>query len=351
MNTKKKTIILAMMFFLISCNNNSQSKIKRMNFKQVNSIFSIDKVGTRLPFIIYDNKIILVESKSSKVKIYNFSGKIVNEFGKKGKGPGEFQNILSVYVKNNRITLFDSSKMKVINFSMDGKFIDEYSLENYRPISSYSAKSFAIVLSKEFYIKDKEPYIDYCLEVIKSLEKDRKKIYKYTVKYEPFKFDLNTSIPKFTANNSIIVYTNQNDNYFKLNVYNIKSKKAETIESDYGKGTYSDKEFSKLQKFFNETTEYLKKKYPNKMKYVKLKNERPIISGLSFRGNDLWIALGNSNIKQDFVIFDENFKFKERISTNLDKIKSFYWINDKEMVICYGNDEEYKVLKYELMEE
>ncbi len=83
-----------------------------------------------------------------------------------------------------------------------------------------------------------------------------KKFYKYMVKCELFKFDLNTSIPKFTANNSLIAYTNQDNNSLSL----IRIILNKIIELNYGKDTYSDEEFSKLQKLPNEATEYLKKR-------------------------------------------------------------------------------------------
>ncbi len=73
----------------------------------------------------HDKKIFAISEFS--IFILDKSGKIINKFGQKGKGPGDFEHLIDFSLHKDKIYAADRNG-KVIKYDLNGKFLDEYSI-------------------------------------------------------------------------------------------------------------------------------------------------------------------------------------------------------------------------------
>jgi len=72
--------------------------------------------------------IALYDSGNKRVLLYNNTGKLLHQFGKEGKGPGEFsENTFGPYITNTRIYMRQWDKTMV--FDYEGKLLKEHKLQ------------------------------------------------------------------------------------------------------------------------------------------------------------------------------------------------------------------------------
>lgn len=73
-------------------------------------------------------RIIVLDGKDLKVKVFGTDGSLVRTFGTKGQGPGEFQSVLEMFLKDGIISVFDFGNKRISRFSEDGRRIEDFSL-------------------------------------------------------------------------------------------------------------------------------------------------------------------------------------------------------------------------------
>ncbi len=73
------------------------------------------------------NRIIIFDSKSSKILLFDLNGKFINNIGKKGKGPGEFFKPGPITFGSNEIIVY-SKNGRILFYGLDGSFIKEINL-------------------------------------------------------------------------------------------------------------------------------------------------------------------------------------------------------------------------------
>lgn len=73
--------------------------------------------------------IYVLDPKEICVKIFSKNGKCQRTFGKKGQGPGEWQNPWQMYLTAEKeIMIFDSTNRRLSYYSLDGKYLKEISI-------------------------------------------------------------------------------------------------------------------------------------------------------------------------------------------------------------------------------
>lgn len=75
-------------------------------------------------FLIYDANL-------QKIFKYNYKGGQLLSFGRKGRGPGEFQSLTNYWIMNDHYLLYDYNGAKMVRYSLNGAFIDEYVVNNF----------------------------------------------------------------------------------------------------------------------------------------------------------------------------------------------------------------------------
>ncbi len=83
-----------------------------------------------------DENIYVLDSKGHKIKIFNKTGQLTREFGKKGPGPGEldFPSNIELYT-DNQLIVFNMRGRKMSLFSRNGEFVKDLPMEKYGGMS------------------------------------------------------------------------------------------------------------------------------------------------------------------------------------------------------------------------
>ncbi|MBL7086825.1 MAG: 6-bladed beta-propeller [Candidatus Cloacimonetes bacterium] len=125
----KKITYLFVILALCSC-----SKQDRLSEKELNVTF--EKIGEIrenennlmdiTDYSVHNDEIYVLDNDEGKIFHYNVKGKLLNTFGNKGKGPGEFILPMNISCLKDRIVIFDYDKRSIIEYSNDGNFIKEW---------------------------------------------------------------------------------------------------------------------------------------------------------------------------------------------------------------------------------
>ena len=83
---------------------------------------SIPLEGRRYSFDVdEEGNIYLLDTRGASISVYDKSGKLVTEFGRKGQGPGEFENPVFLAVSNEKkIHIVDRSRKMILIFDNKG---------------------------------------------------------------------------------------------------------------------------------------------------------------------------------------------------------------------------------------
>jgi hypothetical protein len=91
---------------------------------------AIPLIGRRYSFDVdEEGNIYLLESLQSVISVYDKYGKLASQFGKKGQGPGEFENSAYLAVsKDKRIHVIDRPRKAIQIFDNGGKWLEQQRL-------------------------------------------------------------------------------------------------------------------------------------------------------------------------------------------------------------------------------
>lgn len=92
--------------------------------KYLFTIYGPQQKPFRAPLSTYvaSNKIYVADTDNSRVMIYDYNGRYLAQFGKKGNVPGSMVSPAAVMVLNNEIYVVDITQAIVIVYDMDGKY-------------------------------------------------------------------------------------------------------------------------------------------------------------------------------------------------------------------------------------
>lgn len=89
-----------------------------------------------------DENIITMDNEEGCIRIFDKTGKLIRRFGRKGQGPGDFQNVTFLSVlEGDKIGVVDRSNHRFSHFSRDGKCLKEVKLGEYWNVYRIKADS------------------------------------------------------------------------------------------------------------------------------------------------------------------------------------------------------------------
>jgi hypothetical protein len=78
-----------------------------------------------------DGTIYILDSIDRSISVFAESGEFARRFGRRGKGPGEFENPSRLYVIRDTVFVYDTGLSRMVRFTPDGKHIDTRLLADY----------------------------------------------------------------------------------------------------------------------------------------------------------------------------------------------------------------------------
>jgi hypothetical protein len=93
-----------------------------------------------------DENIIIMDNEEGCIRIFDKTGMLIKRFGRKGQGPGEFQNVsYLIVIEGDKIGVVDRSNHRFSHFSRDGKCLKEVKLGEYWDVYRIKADSLGFL--------------------------------------------------------------------------------------------------------------------------------------------------------------------------------------------------------------
>ncbi|MDX1641735.1 MAG: 6-bladed beta-propeller, partial [Balneolaceae bacterium] len=70
-------------------------------------------------------RVFIADSQKQVIYLFEPDGRLVDQLGREGKGPGEFGSIKSLQIRNDHLYVFDPNQYKVIVFSLETLTVDK----------------------------------------------------------------------------------------------------------------------------------------------------------------------------------------------------------------------------------
>lgn len=70
-----------------------------------------------------DDKIIVSDWRENKIVVFDVDGNVINQFGREGKGPGEFQGLRFIKLEGDVLKVFEANNNRIQYFSLDGQYL------------------------------------------------------------------------------------------------------------------------------------------------------------------------------------------------------------------------------------
>ena len=67
----------------------------------------------------HSGRVFLADNRESNIKVYNTEGSLIKKLGQPGQGPGDFQNIRDIQIKNDQLYVHDGSQQRSVVFNLD----------------------------------------------------------------------------------------------------------------------------------------------------------------------------------------------------------------------------------------
>ncbi len=154
---KLKILLVLVGILLFSCTEKKQDSKMRYNknkptrenltiklkkkFELIGSELENEKARFSLPTdLAIDEKqnLYLIERATSAIKKFDKDGNFITSFGRAGKGPGEFENLATIFIYKDTICTTEWSNNFINKFTKDGKFIrkDAYGAKSPRYLTA-----------------------------------------------------------------------------------------------------------------------------------------------------------------------------------------------------------------------
>jgi len=328
-------------------------------------IFNVDDEGN---FYVSD-------VDNSRILKYDPEGKHLLTFGRKGQGPGEFQNLNFIrFDKENTLYVNDSINRRISFFNKDGKFLRQIGLKD-RYLNLY-------LNSKGFFVGDKYETPDvntFKIVTVYGLFDD-----KFNLIAELYKDEIDLPLPATRDESSLadslaemlsrtafrpsVVYTLANNDFiylgypekYEINVYSPEGKLVRRISRDYDPIAVTEKDKKEYVQRVSETfsapiyTDSVKKKAFQKIKYPKYK---PAYQSFTMMENE-WLAVIADSVKDEYTLFDifsQEGKYIAQFKTPLpaEGIYSMLLFFKNGKAYCVATENDYKFAKryrYEIQE-
>lgn len=222
---------------------------EEQNFQMKNPAFDMDK----------DGNIYLPDFKSGSIKKYDTAGKLVQKYGQKGVGPGEFDMLMGTVVLNDTIYGIDAM-MKINKFTRSGDYFAGFNfsqLEGFPSlIKKIDDKFVAMRTAPEQ--RDGKIYFNTSVVIMNSKFSNEKAIATTSTEFNPSKPMNPLSMVIFYAVNEVkkeIAVATKSTKKFEIKVYDYQGNQLYTIKKSYRAVAYSKQEVEKMNKKIKAATQ------------------------------------------------------------------------------------------------
>lgn len=124
--------LLIILVLLNSCSKNNKTNVIDLNIQKT---ITLDNIYSHPVLLATHNKIFVAnpyDSSDGKIYVYDYEGKLITEFGNKGKGPAEFQSIIHMAFNNKKeiLGIYDIYSWRISYFDINYNLIYNQTASN-----------------------------------------------------------------------------------------------------------------------------------------------------------------------------------------------------------------------------
>lgn len=157
---QKLLTLLLISFSFLSCENKDpyQGEYIELSFEQKMVIGQPDSLSestihySRDLRLGPDGNIYVADAGVSKIKVFSPTGKLVNSFGRRGRGPGELTGIKGFTVSDSTVVVWDQNIQRITIFGLDGKLRTVHNFKGLpAPMRIYPMENSYLALYSDYY--------------------------------------------------------------------------------------------------------------------------------------------------------------------------------------------------------
>ena len=161
---KKIINIIFLSIILVLSNSCSKSNKTNVIDLALQKTINLDNIYSHPVLLAIHNKIFVANSydcSDGKIYVYDYEGKLITEFGNKGKGPAEFQSIIHMAFNNKKeiLGIYDVYSWRISYFDINYDLIYNQTVSNVYFDLSYINGNL-ISLTRQLIMEDKKMFYD-----------------------------------------------------------------------------------------------------------------------------------------------------------------------------------------------
>jgi hypothetical protein len=185
--------------------------------------------------VLKDGTVFVLDTKDSRVKVFDAKGKFLRAFGKAGQGPGEMNQPVGILITpENEVLVEDALNQRLAVFGLDGTFSRHISTAKALGLSGIQMDGHGLIVARSMGLGEAgKMSMD-----VKTYDRD----FNPKVKLASFEFpvSLQAKINPFSAMNLLYALDGQGGLYFgsqpgyEIKVLSLEGKPLKTIGREYG---------------------------------------------------------------------------------------------------------------------
>ncbi|MCK4981116.1 MAG: 6-bladed beta-propeller [Candidatus Delongbacteria bacterium] len=195
--------------------------------------------------------IFLFEARKGKIMKFDKSGKYITSFGKLGNGPGEFPFAFDLVSVEDTLYVKSFTNKQMVKFDNNGKYIQNF------PYTSGGLTIGEILRSVSDekivgYVNKTEPIDDGILfgnnlVLLNKKFEELSVLREYSIKYNPKNIRYYETVTKFTSGDGKIFVAENDENGYRINVFDMNGKMIQQIKNNYARLEYNQDELAKIK--------------------------------------------------------------------------------------------------------
>jgi len=158
--SRKLLALLFISFLFFGCKNKDpyHGEYINLSFKQKVAFGQPDSLSestiqfARFARVGPNGNIYVADAGIAKIKVYSPAGKLINSFGRRGRGPGEFTDIRGFAVTDSTVLVWDQGIQRMTVFGLDGHLHTIHNLKGLpTPMHIYPLKNSYLILHGDKY--------------------------------------------------------------------------------------------------------------------------------------------------------------------------------------------------------
>ncbi|MCK4980157.1 MAG: 6-bladed beta-propeller, partial [Candidatus Delongbacteria bacterium] len=190
-----------------------------------------------------DGNIYILDMSSMSLKKFDKEGLFIKSIGRRGQGPGELSGPSFVAILGDTLSVMSQRVRKISRFTLDGEYIDDKRLEmDVQLPKTYDNRT---VIGYTVTVDQENQAIKFSLSLMDKNFKITSTFEKRDIGFQDFssgKVKISDLLIPFVPGDDKVYLSENDDNQYKINEYNMSGKKTASIKKDYRKIKNSDEE-------------------------------------------------------------------------------------------------------------